>query len=128
MKRIEVVGAVIRKGNLVLVTQRGQGEFKDGWEFPGGKIEPGETPEEAVRREIEEELGASIAVENFLTSVEWDYPAFRVSMRLYLCRLEDPHLELREHESARWVGEDELDRLAFLPADRLALAEVKAAL
>lgn len=128
MKTIEVVGAVIRKGNLIFATQRGYGEFKDGWEFPGGKIEPGETPEEAIRREIKEELEASIHVDSYLTTIEYDYPAFHLSMRLYLCHLENPHLELLEHENARWVKKDELDGLDFLPADRLALSAIKEAI
>lgn len=128
MKTIEVVGAVIKKENLVFATQRGYGEFKDGWEFPGGKVEPGETPEEAICREIREELDAAIKVDSYLTTVEYDYPSFHLSMKLYLCHLEKPHLELLEHENAKWVRKDELDSLDFLPADRLALDAIKAAI
>lgn len=128
MKTIEVVGAVIKKENLVFATQRGYGEFKDGWEFPGGKVEPGETPEEAICREIREELDAAIKVDSYLTTVEYDYPSFHLSMKLYLCHLKEPHLELLEHENAKWVRKDELDSLDFLPADRLALDAIKAAI
>lgn len=128
MKTIQVVGAVIQRDGQVFVTQRGYGEFKDGWEFPGGKIEPNETPEEALAREIREELAADIEVDAYLDTVEYDYAHFHLSMRLYLCHLRHPHLELREHESARWVFVDELDSVDFLPADRLALGAIRKAL
>ena len=128
MKNIYVSAAVIRKEKKIFVTQRGYGEFKDGWEFPGGKVEAGENSEEAVKREIQEELGASIEIERFLTSVEYDYPKFHLKMDVYLCHLLHPKLELREAEAARWVDVSELDGIAFLPADKLVLPSLKDAL
>ena len=113
----EVVAAVIRRGDAVLATQRGYGEWKDWWEFPGGKIEPGETPEEALVREIKEELDADIEVGKLLHVVEWDYPGFHLSMRCYLCTLAGPHLHLLEHESSRWLTASQLDSVQWLPAD-----------
>ena len=118
MKTINVVAAILRDGGRVFATQRGYGDWKDSWEFPGGKIEPGETPEAALIREIREELGATIAVESFLTAIEYDYPAFHLSMRCYLCRVTEGELTLKEHEAARWLAKDELDAVAWLPADR----------
>lgn len=118
MKTIEVVAAIIRDGNRIFATQRGYGDWKDYWEFPGGKIEPGETPEDALIREIREELGAEIAVDSYLTTVEYDYPAFHLHMRFYLTRVTDGELILKEHEAARWLSKDELDSVAWLPADQ----------
>lgn len=117
MKRIEVVAAIIRKGDKVFATQRGYGEFKDWWEFPGGKMEVGETPEQALIREIHEELDARISVDKFLYTVEWDYPQFHLTMHCYLSSLLDEALHLNEHEAARWLGKEELHSVNWLPAD-----------
>jgi len=117
MKQIEVVAAIIRKGDLIFATQRGYGEWKDWWEFPGGKMEAGETPEEALVREIREELSAEISVDEFLCTVEYDYPAFHLTMHCYLCSLVTEALHLNEHEAARWLTKDELDSVKWLPAD-----------
>ena len=120
-KTVRVVAALIRrteKGReMVLATQRGYGEWKDYWEFPGGKTEPGETPEEALRREILEELDARITVDGFLTRVEYDYPKFHLSMDCYLCRLEEGSFLLKEHEAARWLMREQLGEVNWLPAD-----------
>ena len=117
MKRVEVVAAVIRKGDRIFATQRGYGDFKDWWEFPGGKMEEGETPEEALRREIREELDSEILIDKFLKTVEWDYPNFHLTLHCYMCSLltEAPHLN--EHEAAKWLGAEELDSVCWLPAD-----------
>lgn len=117
MKRVEVVAAVIRKGDRIFATQRGYGDFKDWWEFPGGKMEEGETPEEALRREIREELDSEILIDKFLNTVEWDYPNFHLTLHCYMCSLltEAPHLN--EHEAAKWLGAEELDSVCWLPAD-----------
>ena len=117
MKRVEVVAAVIRKGDRIFATQRGYGDFKDWWEFPGGKMEKGETPEEALRREIREELDSEILIGKFLKTVEWDYPNFHLTLHCYMCSLltEAPHLN--EHEAAKWLGAYELDSVCWLPAD-----------
>lgn len=118
MKTIEVVAAVIRKGDRIFATQRGYGEWKDYWEFPGGKVEPGESPEEALKREIREELSTEINVDRFLCTVEYDYPKFHLTMRCYLCSLLTEAMHLNEHEAARWLHEDELDGIEWLPADK----------
>ena len=117
MKQIEVVAAIIRKDDKVFATQRGYGEWKDWWEFPGGKMEVGETPEEALVREIREELSAEISVDEFLCTVEYDYPAFHLKMHCYLCSLVTEALHLNEHEAARWLTKDELNSVKWLPAD-----------
>ena len=117
MKRIEVVAAIIRKGDKIFATQRGYGEWKDWWEFPGGKIEPGEEPEDALKREIREELATEIKVEDLLTKVEYDYPHFHLIMHCYHCSLMTDSLHLNEHEAARWLSKDELDSVKWLPAD-----------
>ena len=117
MKRIEVVAAVIRKDNKIFATQRGHGEWKDWWEFPGGKMEVGETPEEALVREIREELSAEISVDEFLCTVEYDYPQFHLTMHCYLCSLMTDSLHLNEHEAAKWLTKDELNSVKWLPAD-----------
>ena len=117
MKQIEVVAAIIRKENQLFATQRGYGEWKDWWEFPGGKMEAGETPEEALKREIWEELETRIVVERLVETVEWDYPAFHLTMHCYLCHVESGHLELKEHEAAKWLNRDELESVRWLPAD-----------
>ena len=118
MKQIEVVAAIIHDDEgRIFATQRGYGDFKDGWEFPGGKMEPGEMPEEALMREIWEELETRIRVERLLQTVEWDYPAFHLTMHCYLCHVESGHLELKEHEAAKWLRKEELESVNWLPAD-----------
>ena len=117
MKQIEVVAAVIRRGDSIFATQRGYGEWQDWWEFPGGKVEQGETPEEALCREIREELSAEISVDSFLCTVEYDYPKFHLTMHCYLCSLLSDALHLNEHEAARWLAPAELDTVRWLPAD-----------
>lgn len=116
-KTIEVVAAVICDGERVFATQRGYGEWKDWWEFPGGKMEPGETPEEALIREIKEELAAEISVGQRLTTVEHDYPKFHLIMHCYLCHVHSGQLILLEHEASRWLLRSELDSVEWLPAD-----------
>ena len=116
-KRIEVVAAVIRRGDAVFATQRGYGAYKDWWEFPGGKIEPGETPEEALIREIREELDAHIAVGPLLQTIEWDYPEFHLTLHCFVCTLTSEALHLNEHESARWLRQGDLRSVNWLPAD-----------
>jgi 8-oxo-dGTP diphosphatase len=128
MKQIEVVAAIIRKGDMIFATQRGYGDYKDGWEFPGGKMETGETPEEALRREIWEELETRITVESLLQAVEWDYPQFHLTMHCYWCRIESGNLTLKEHEAARWLAKDELESVAWLPADLTLLPAIQTAL
>lgn len=117
MKTIKVVAAIMIQGDAVFATQRGYGDFKGGWEFPGGKIEPGETPEEALRREIREELDTEIEVGELLETVEYDYPTFHLSMDCFICKVISGNLVLKEHEAARWLKRDELDSVAWLPAD-----------
>lgn len=112
-----MVAAVIHDGGRILATQRGYGEFKDKWEFPGGKVEAGEGREEALRREIREELDAEIAVGKLLCTVEYDYPAFHLTMHCYLCSVVSGTLVLKEHESARWLSADGLESVDWLPAD-----------
>ena len=118
MKTINVVAAIIIKNNKVFATQRGYGDFKDGWEFPGGKVEEGETPQEALTREIREELAADIWVGELFDTVEYDYPEFHLSMKCYICELVSEEMELKEHEAARWLGRGELDTVDWLPADK----------
>lgn len=117
MKTIEVVAAIIRRGDSVFATQRGYGEWKDYWEFPGGKVEAGEGPEDALRREIREELETEIGVGHLIDTVEYDYPAFHLSMRCYACSIVSGNLHLVEHESARWLSAAELCSIDWLPAD-----------
>ena len=117
MKQIGVVAAIIRKDDRIFATQRGYGDWKDWWEFPGGKMEAGETPEEALVREIREELSAVISVDEFLCTVEYDYPGFHLTMHCYLCSLLTEALHLNEHEAAKWLTRDELDSVKWLPAD-----------
>ena len=124
MKTINVVAAIIRQGEKIFVTQRGYGDYKDGWEFPGGKIEAGETPRDALVREIREELDAEIIVGEHLVTVEQDYPDFHLSMQCFWAELvEGSHMKLLEHEAARWLFVDELDSVNWLPAD-IAVVEV----
>ena len=125
MKQIEVVAAIIRKGDRIFATQRGYGEWKDWWEFPGGKMEAGETPEEALVREIREELSAGISVDKFLCTVEYDYPQFHLTMHCYLCSLVTEALHLNEHEAAKWLAKDELDSVKWLPADVKVVKTIK---
>ena len=117
MKTIEVAAAIIVKDNKVFATQRGYGEFKDGWEFPGGKLEPGESAREALAREIREELDVDIRVEKLLETVEYDYPEFHLTMHCFICELLSEDIVLKEHEDARWLKEEELDTVDWLPAD-----------
>lgn len=117
MKTVEVVAAIIIKDGRVFATQRGYGEFKDGWEFPGGKIEPGESRKEALMREIKEELDADIRVGSLLETVEYDYPAFHLTMHCFFCELISEDIVLKEHEDARWLSEEELGTVDWLPAD-----------
>ena len=121
MKTIEVAAAVIHSGEKIFATQRGYGEFKDGWEFPGGKIQEGETPEEALRREIREELDTEISVGPLIGRIAYDYPTFHLSMRCYWCTVLSGRLMLKEHEAARWLGKEELPQVDWLPADRQLL-------
>jgi len=127
MKQIEVVAAIIHddKGRI-FATQRGYGDYKDGWEFPGGKMEPGEMPEEALKREIWEELETKIVVESLVQIVEFDYPQFHLKMHCFWCRVDSGSLTLKEHESARWLTKDELDSVQWLPADLEVINELKA--
>ena len=125
MKTIQVVAAVIQADRRVFATQRGYGPQKDGWEFPGGKIEPGETPRQALIREIREELDTEIAVGDKLLQVEYDYPDFHLSMGCYLCAVRSGLLTLKEHESAKWLSMDELDTVAWLPPDREVAEKLK---
>ena len=117
MKTIEVVAAIICREGRIFATQRGYGEWKDWWEFPGGKMEAGETPEEALRREIREELSTDISVDEFFCTVDYDYPKFHLTMHCYRCSLLTDALHLNEHEAARWLAKDELDTVQWLPAD-----------
>lgn len=126
MKQIEVVAAIIHDSEgRIFATQRGYGDYKDWWEFPGGKMEAGEIPEEALRREIWEELETRIGVENLVETVEWDYPQFHLSMHCYLCHVESGHLELKEHEAAKWLNKDELENVNWLPADLKVIEKVR---
>ena len=118
MKNIEVAAAIILKDNRIFVTQRGYGEWKDWWEFPGGKIESGETPENALKREIREELSVEISVDEFFCTVEYEYPKFHLTMHCYLCSLLSDALHLNEHEAAKWLSKEELDTVKWLPADQ----------
>ena len=117
MKNIRVVAAVIHQDQRILATQRGYGEFKDGWEFPGGKIEEGETPEVALIRELKEELTITVKPEKLLTVVEYDYPNFHLSMHCFLSSIEQGEINLLEHEAMKWLSHNELDSVAWLPAD-----------
>lgn len=118
MKTVRVVAAVIRDGDKIFATARGYGEFKGGWEFPGGKIEPGETPQQALMREIKEELDTEICVGELIDTVEYDYPNFHLSMDCFWCGIVSGDLTLKEAEAARWLTKDTLDDVNWLPADR----------
>lgn len=117
MKTIRVVAAIIVENDKIFATQRGYGEFKGGWEFPGGKIEEGETPQQALVREIQEELDTEIEVDELIDRVEYDYPQFHLSMDCFLCKIKSGKLVLKEHEDAKWLRRDELGSVAWLPAD-----------
>ena len=125
MRQIEVVAAIIVKDHKVFATQRGYGEWKDFWEFPGGKIDAGETPEEALRREIKEELDTEIAVGELFTTINYDYPTFHITMHCYLCTIKNGSLTLLEHEAAKWLSLDQLDSITWLPADQIVIAELQ---
>ncbi len=126
MKTIDVVAAVIVKDDKILATQRGYGEFEGGWEFPGGKVENGETPEQAIIREIKEELDASIVVNDFFVQVEHDYPSFHLSMKCFLCSLDDPSFHLLEHHAAKWLDMKHIESVDWLPADVKAVNALEA--
>ena len=126
MKTIEVVAAIIKEGDCVLATQRGYGEYAGGWEFPGGKVEAGETGEQAIVREIHEELEATIEVDRFVTTVEWDYPAFHLVMHCYLAHVASGELKLLEHTAAKMVDAATIDSVDWLAADLLVVEAIKA--
>ena len=125
MKTVKVVAAVIRKDNRIFATERGYGDFKDMWEFPGGKIEPGESGPEALKREIREELDTIIEVGDYIETVEYDYPAFHLSMECYWCTVKEGKLTLLEHENALWLDRDSLLSVEWLPADLVIIPKVK---
>ncbi len=126
MKTIEVVAAIITHNDQIFATQRGYGEFKDGWEFPGGKMEPGETPQQALMREIREELDTEIEVGSLVETVEYDYPNFHLTMHCFLCTIRSGELVLKEHEAAKWLTGEELDSVDWLPADVKVVEKLKA--
>ena len=127
MKAVNVAAAVILSDGKIFATQRGYGPYKDWWEFPGGKIEKGETAEIALRREIREELDTEITVGEMVTSVEMDYPDFHLSMKCYWCSVAEGNLVLKEHEDAAWLSRDELGTVSWLPADQAVVDSIKAA-
>ena len=124
MPTIQVVAAIIIRNGEVFATQRGYGEWKGWWEFPGGKIEPGECPQEALKREIKEELDADIAVGDLLDTVEWDYPTFHLTMHCYVCTLESESLNLNEHSDSAWLTKETLNTVKWLPADLVLLEKI----
>lgn len=133
MKTIRVVAAVIKATNkngdpMIFATQRGYGDFKGGWEFPGGKIEEGETPREALVREINEELETEIAVGKLIDTIEYDYPTFHLSMDCFWAEIVSGDLVLKEHEAAKWLPKDELDSVEWLPADVTLIEKVRVGL
>ena len=125
MKKIEVVAAIIIRDGKVFATQRGYGEWKDWWEFPGGKIEAGECPQEALVREIREELDAEIEVGELIETVEWDYPAFHLTMHCFVCSLVSESMHLNEHEASAWLTRDTLHSVKWLPADEGLILKIK---
>ena len=125
MKTIRVVAAVIRKDDKIFATQRGYGDLKGGWEFPGGKIEDGETPQEALKREIEEELDTEILVGELIDTIEYDYPKFHLSMDCFWCEIVEGRLVLKEHEAARWLDRKTIDDVEWLPADVTLVGKIK---
>ena len=132
MKTVKVVAAIIcdniKEKNKIFATARGYGELKGWWEFPGGKIEPGETPQQAVVREIREELDTTVKVGDLITTIEYDYPTFHLSMDCFWCEVVSGKLVLKEAEAARWLTNEELDSVPWLPADQLLLAQIRPAL
>lgn len=128
MKVIKVVAAVIKNDDKIFATQRGYGEFEGGWEFPGGKIEPGETPQEALEREIMEELETEISVGDLIDTIEHDYPSFHLSMDCFWCKVKQGELVLKEHEAAQWLSKAELDSVNWLPADITLIDKIREAL
>lgn len=130
MKTVKVVAAIIKAVNengetIIFATQRGYGDFKGGWEFPGGKIESGETPQEALKREIIEELDTEISVGELMDTVEYDYPQFHLSMDCFWCQIVRGNLVLKEHEAARWLTKDELNNVEWLPADITLIEKIR---
>ena len=125
MKNIKVVAAIMIENNKIFATQRGYGDFKDGWEFPGGKIEKGETPEEALIREIKEELDTTINVNKKIDIVEYDYPNFHLSMDCFICNILEGDLVLKEHEASKWLSKDELYSVDWLPADKEIIEKIE---
>ena len=126
MKQIEVVAAIIHDDEgRIFATQRGYGDYKDGWEFPWGKMEPGESPEEALKREIWEELETKIVVERLVQTVEYDYPKFHLKMHCFWCHIESGSLILKEHEAAKWLFLDNLDSVDWLPADLIVVQTIR---
>ena len=124
-KTINVVAAIIKDGDKIFATQRGYGEFQGGWEFPGGKIEKDETPQQALVREILEELETEIEVGDLLDIVEYDYPAFHLSMQCFWCSIKSGELVLKEHQAAKWLTKDQLDDVEWLPADLGLIEKIK---
>ena len=125
MKQIEVVAAIIQRDGAYFASQRGYGEFEGMWEFPGGKIEPGESHEVALKREIQEELGVDIVIEKFVCTTNYDYPSFHLTMHCYLCGIIEDDIELREHKSACWLRSEELGNVEWLPADKDIIKKLK---
>ena len=125
MRTCHVVAAIIKKGNKIFATQRGYGDCKDGWEFPGGKIEPGETPEQALVREIKEELGITVAIDRHVVDVSYDYPEFHLEMGCYLCSIAEGTPCLLEHKAAKWLEASEINSVDWLPADVLVVDALK---
>lgn len=125
MKRIEVVAAVIVRDDEVLATRRGYGEWQGWWEFPGGKMEAGESPRDALRREIREELDAEIEVGRLLETVEWDYPAFHLTMHCFICSLVSGSMNLNEHEAAAWLTKENIGSVKWLPADEGLIGRIR---
>lgn len=128
MKTIEVVAAIIIRDDQVFATQRGYGEWKGWWEFPGGKMEAGESPQEALKREIREELDAEITVGQLIETVEWDYPAFHLTMHCFVCTLISEDVRLNEHDAATWLTKETLHSVKWLPADEGLIQKIAAIL
>lgn len=125
MKTVNVVAAIIKDNDKIFATQRGYGDLKGGWEFPGGKVENHETLQEALKREIKEELDVEIEVDDFLTKIEYDYPNFHLSMNCFFARIINGKLKLKEHSNAKWLASDELDSVDWLPADITIIGLIK---